>query len=132
MAVNITDATVYISANCIDIEDWTESDDAKKQRIVNVASRTLTTQYSKYTIPDSAVYEFANVLAIIFNDQNRLSKHGVTSFSVSGVASFSFDASSITGPDVDLSKFIPQSALTIIGAENGVKLGKRQAKWTVL
>ena len=132
MTVNITEADTYIAANCIDIEDWTECDEAKKQRILNVANRTLTSKFSKLTIPDAAVYEFANVLAIVFNDTNRMSKNGITSFSVSGVASFSFDDSVITGPDVDLSKFIPQATLDIIGAENGTKLGKRSAKWTVL
>lgn len=132
MTSNIADADTYIAANCIDIEEWEGSDAAKKQRIVNVAGRTLTSRYPKYTIPDAAVYEFANVLATAFSDTNRLGKQGITSFSIDGVGSFNFKDALVTGADADPSKFIPQSALTLIGAENGVTLGKRRVGWTVL
>lgn len=128
MAVNITGANEYIAANCIDLEDWTDCDEAKKQRIINVASRTLTTKYPRYMIPDAAVYEFSNELAIAFNDTNRLQQQGVAAFSLSGVASFTFNDWAKSGVE----SWIPQSALDIIGAENGVKIGVRQAKWTVL
>ncbi|WP_018755197.1 hypothetical protein [Paenibacillus terrigena] len=128
MAVNITDADTYIAANCIDIEDWTDCDEAKKQRIINVAHRTLTTKYPKLTIPDAAVYEFSNELAIAFNDSNRLQMQGIASYSVTGVASFTFKDWAKSGVEA----WIPQSALDIIGGENGVKIGARQAKWTVL
>ncbi|WP_010495076.1 hypothetical protein [Paenibacillus elgii] len=132
MALSITGADAYIAANCIDVEDWFDADDAKKQRTLNVASRTLTGKYPKYTIPDAAVYEFANVLTTVFNDTNRLAQQGVTSFALSGTASFNFKDALVAGPGGDLTKFIPQSALDIIGAENGVKLARRAAKWTVL
>lgn len=133
MAVNIGAAEAYISLNCIVIEDWTDSDEATKQRILNVAARTLSTKYPKYTIPDNAVYEFANVLATVFNDTNKLAKQGITSFQIDGVGQFVFNNSGVTGPDVDISRFIPQSALDIIGAENGgITIGKRRVSWSVM
>lgn len=128
MAVNITDANEYIAANCIDIEDWESAEEAKKQRILNVASRTLTTKYPRYTIPDAAVYEFSNELAIAFNDTNRWQQQGIAAYSVTGVASYTFKDWAKSGVEA----WIPQSALDIIGAENGVRIGARQAKWTVL
>jgi len=132
MAISITDADAYIAANCIDVEDWTDSDFARKNRILNVAGRTLTTKYSRYTIPDAAVYEFANVLSIAFNDTNRMQRQGINTFGLASVFNVGFKTDIVTGPDGDLAKLIPQSALDIIGAENGVKLSKRAAKWTVL
>lgn len=128
MAVNITDADEYVAVNCIDIEDWESAEEAKKQRILNVASRTLTTKYPRYTIPDAAVYEFANELAIAFNDTNRLQQQGVAAFSLTGVASFTFKDWAKSGVEA----WIPQSALDLIGAENGVRIGARQTKWTTL
>lgn len=130
--VNVTEANEYISANCIDIEDWTDADEAKKQRIVNVASRTLAVKYSTYTIPDAAVYEFASVLAVVFNDTNRLAQQGIYGFTLNDVGTFTFKQSEVSGPGRDLAKFIPQTAFDIIGAENGVKLNKRAPKWTVM
>lgn len=125
---NVIDGDVYIAANCIDIEDWTDADEAKKQRIINVASRTLTNKFPQYRIPDAAVYEFANELAIAFNDTNRLQMQGVASFGLVGVANFTFKDWAKSG----IEAWIPESALDIIGAENGVKLGKRGVKWTVM
>ena len=111
--VNITDADVYINANVIDIEDWTDSDEAKKTRMLNVANKTLSTKFSGYTIPDAAVYEFANELAIAFNDTNRLNNQGVASFSITGVASFNFKETMKR----DLETFIPKTALDLINAD---------------
>lgn len=90
MTLNITDADSYINQHVIDIEDWTDADEAKKQRIINVANTTLTRRFPGVTIPDGAVYEFSATLATVFNDTNRLAQQGVASFSVSGVASFTF------------------------------------------
>lgn len=132
MAVNVTDADAYIGANCIDIEDWVDSDEARKQRILNVAGRTLVARYPQYTIPDSAVYEFANVLATVFNDTNRLAQTGVTMVTINGVATYDFKEALVNGPGGDLARFIPQSALDLIGAENGVTISKRRVAWTVL
>lgn len=128
MALTLDDANDYIAANCIDIEDWTDADEAKKQRILNVASRTLTSKYPQYTIPDAAVYEFANELAIAFNDTNRLQIQGVASFGITGVANFTFKDWAKSGVEA----WIPQSALDLIGAENGVSLSRRATKWTVM
>ncbi|WP_141500964.1 hypothetical protein [Paenibacillus luteus] len=132
MAVNMGDAEAYIAQYCIVIEDFTDADDANKMRLLNVAGLTLSRKYPKYTIPDAAVYEFANVLATAFNDTNKLARQGVNQFALTGTASFGFKDGVVSGPDVDPAQFIPQAALDLIGAENGVKLSKRAAKWTVL
>jgi hypothetical protein len=128
MAVNITDANAYITANVIDIEDWQDADDAKKQRILNVAESVLSRKYSQYTIPDEAVYEYAAALAVAFNDTNRLNNHGIASFSITGLGSFNFKNTLRR----DLDAFIPQTALDLIGEANGVKLSRKSVKWTVL
>lgn len=132
MPQNVTLADIYINANCIDIEDWIDGDAAKKQRILNVAERTLSLNFPKYKIPDAAVYEFANVLAIVFNDTNRLAQHGLTGFSIDKVGSFDFKDATVGLPGGDLRKFIPQASRDIISAENGVKLPSRRVGWTVL
>lgn len=129
MAVNITDADLYIEENVIDIEDWQGIDSAKKQRILNVADRTIATKFDEYTIPDNAVYEFAAVLAIAYNDTNRLNNQGVASFSITGVASFNFKDTQSR----DVESFIPKVSLDLISAANdGVKLSGRNVKWTVM
>lgn len=111
--VNITDATNYIELNVIDIEDWSDSDDAKKQRILNVANTTLSTKFSDYTIPDGAVYLYANELAIAFNDTNRLNNQGIASYSVTGVVSYNFKDTQKR----DIESFIPKSALDLINVD---------------
>ena len=129
MAVNIVDATTYIEANVIVIDDWTDSDEAKKQRLLNVALSTLTRVYSQYTIPDEAVYEFAAVLSVAFNDTNIQKQNGVKQFSVSGI-SYTFDG----GKD-SVESLIPSVALDLIGKANGTSLGgtgAKRVKWTVL
>lgn len=128
MAITVNDATTYINANCILVDDWTDADDAKKLRIVNVAGRTLTDKYAQYTIPDAAVYEYANALAIAFNDTNAMQQQGVSSFGLTGVANFTFKDGVKTGLDA----LIPDVVYTLIGAENGVKLSKRAVKWVTL
>ncbi|QNK54561.1 hypothetical protein [Paenibacillus sp. PAMC21692] len=129
MAITIPNADTYINANCIDIEDWTDSDEAKKQRILNVADRKLTTKYAQYTIPDTAVYEYANELATAFNDTNRLQQQGVASFGLTGVANFTFKDWAKSGLDA----WISDTVLDLISEANGgVKLSRRETKWTVL
>jgi hypothetical protein len=129
MAVTITDADLYIEQNVIDIEDWQDAEASKKQRILNVADRTLTTKYGDYVIPNEAVYEFAAALSVAYNDTNRLNNQGVASFSITGVASFNFKDTQSR----ELASFIPQSTLDLISAANdGVKLGGRVVKWTVM
>lgn len=129
MGQNVTLADTYINANCIDIEDWTDCDVAKKQRILVVAERTLRNKFPQYKIPDAAVYEFANELAIAFNETNRLQQQGVAAFSLTGVANFTFKDWAKSG----ILAWIPQSALDIIGAENGgVKIGLKTVKWVTM
>lgn len=127
MTLSIEAADDYIDVNVIDIEDWTDCDEARKQRIINVASRTLTSAYPRYTIPDAAVYEFAAVLAREFNDTLRQAHSGVSSFSLSGVASFTF-----RDKPRELVDLIPPISRELIGAENDVKLGSRGVGWSVL
>jgi hypothetical protein len=62
--------TLTSKTNVIVIDDWTDSHDDKKQRLLNVALSTLTRVYPTYTIPDNAVYEFSAVLATAYNDTN--------------------------------------------------------------
>jgi hypothetical protein len=129
MAVNVFGADVYIEENVILIEDWTDSDDARKQRLLNVANSTLSRVYPTYTIPDNAVYEYAAVLATAFNDTNAQKQNGVKQFSVAGI-SYMFDG----GKD-SLESLIPTASLDLIGKENGVSLGGqggKRVKWTVL
>jgi len=125
--INITEANEYISLNCIDVEDWTECDEPKKQRILNAASDALKRKYPKYTIPDDAVYEFANTLAIRFNDTNKMALNGIQSFALSGVISVSFK----DGANDDISRMIPKKVTQMVGDENGVILG-RNVGWSVL
>lgn len=129
MAVNIFDADFYIESNVIVIEDWTDSDNAKKQRLLNVANSTLARVYAEYTIPDNAVYEYAAVLAVAFNDTNIQKQNGVKQFSVAGI-SYMFD-----GGKESIESLIPSAAVDLVGKANGVALGgagRKRVKWTVL
>lgn len=124
--INITDADAYINVNVIDIEDWTDADADTKTRILNVASRTLTNKYPELIIPDIAVYEFAPLLAAVFNDTYKGQRYGVRGFSVRGI-SFTF-----AGNASELEGLIPKSVTDIISGENGVDLTKRRRKgWSM-
>lgn len=104
-------ADVYVTANVIENDDWLTLDAARKQTLLNVAVRELSAKYDGYTIPDEAVYEFAAVLSVAFNDTNRFAQQGVKSLTVKG-ASFSFkDASG------DISRLIPTQAARSINAD---------------
>ena len=130
--VTLESAKTYIAANCIDVEEWEGADEAKKLRIVTVAARDLAQFYQKLTIPDAAVYEFANVLAAVYGDTARLAQLGVASSSVSGVASTTFKDAAVTVPGGSTRKYVPQAALDLIGAENGFTLSKRRVGWVTL
>lgn len=149
MAVTLQGAEDYIEAYIIDNEDWLEAEEAKKQRIVNVAERTLRTEFAqkeyrtregiprKYIIPDEAVYEFAAGLSVVFNDTNRLQQHGIAGFSVTGVASFTFKENNVKTPGGTAMKaFIGREVYDLINEapenEDLPKLGGKQVKWTVL
>lgn len=128
MALTIGAANDYISSNVIEIDDWNDADEAKKQRILNVATRTLSRQFPNVTIPDEAVYEFSAVLATVFNDTNKLAQQGVSSYTVSGVASFSF-----ADPGTkDLSEYITPTIIDLINDVNDEKVSLSKWKWTVL
>lgn len=114
MAINITDADSYINLHVIDVEDWFDSDNDRKQRLLNVAHTTLTKRYSKYKIPDIAVYDFAAVLSTVYSDTNKLAQQGVKQFSISGIA-FTFNG----GKAKEIVDLIPQSTLDLISEENG-------------
>jgi hypothetical protein len=129
LAVNIFEADSYIEENVIVIEDWTDSDDSKKQRLLNVGLSTLNRVYPSYTIPDNAVYEYAAVLARAFNDTNIQKQNGVKNFAVAGV-SFTFNGGADT-----LESLIPTTAIDLISKANDVSLGGsggKRVKWTVL
>jgi hypothetical protein len=131
MAANLGDAEAYIEQNVIALDDWAEADEAKKQRLLTVADRTLTGRYVGYTIPDDAVYEYAAVLATVFNDNGLMKRQGVAGFAVTGVASFTF---ANTGrPSDDIARFIPKAATDIINASNaGLPSVGGRVKWTVI
>jgi hypothetical protein len=129
MAVNIIDADLYIESNVIVIEDWVDSDEAKKQRLLNVALSSLARVYPNYTIPDEAVYEYSAVLSVAFNDTNVPKQNGVKQYSVDGIT-YMFESGKES-----VESLIPTAALDIIGKANDVTLGGqgvKRIKWTVL
>lgn len=128
MAATVEGANEYINTFLVDTEDWIDADDKKKARLLNRASSTLTRVFSKYVIPDKAVYEFVNVLAIAYNDTNRLNKHGISSFSITGVGSFNYK-DTLRVEDEDL---IPKESISAIEEENDVKFGGKRIRRTVL
>lgn len=142
MTVSTADATTYISANVVSSDDWTDADDAKKQRLLNVAVRELTDYCDErilsdivatYTLPDEAVYEFAAYLAIAFNDTNKMQQQGVAGFSVTGVGSFTFKQNNVAAGANGLPfyNYIPDSAKKLIDKANGTKLAGRGVGWIV-
>ncbi|QAR52036.1 hypothetical protein BAE_04170 [Bacillus aerophilus] len=128
MAATVEGANDYINTFLVDTEDWIDADEAKKERLLNRASSTLTRVFSKYVIPDKAIYEFVNVLAIAYNDTNRLNKHGISSFSITGVGSFNYK-DTLRVEDEDL---IPKESISAIEEENDVKFGGKRIRRTVL
>ncbi|WP_242401337.1 hypothetical protein [Brevibacillus laterosporus] len=62
-----------------------------------------------------------------FNDTLRQAHNGVSAFSLSGVASFTF-----RDKPRELVDLIPPISRELIGAENDVKLGNRGVGWSVL
>lgn len=130
MAITIEAADAYIALNVLDVEDWQAAEDDKKLRLLNVAARTLTSNYADYIIPDNAVYAFAAALAVAYNDTNRLHRQGIQSFSIDGVGSFKF----LEGAAPDLIGLIPEDVLELIGVENDVNLSlyARKSYWTVI
>lgn len=128
MALSVESANEYINRMTIDNEDWNDYDAAKQQRVLNVAEDVLARKFRKYVIPDDAVYEFTNVLATAYNDTNRLNKHGIASFSLTGVGSFTYKET-LRADDESL---IPKKTIDLIEEENDVKLSGRTVKATVM
>ncbi|WP_434786866.1 hypothetical protein [Bacillus velezensis] len=128
MALSVEAANEYINRMTIDNEDWNDYDAAKQQRVLNVAKDVLARKFRKYVIPDDAVYEFTNVLATAYNDTNRLNKHGIASFSLTGVGSFTYKET-LRADDESL---IPKKTIDLIEEANDVKLSGRTVKATVM
>lgn len=124
--ITIDSANEYIESQIIDIEDWQEAELNKKQRILNAAERTLKSKFKKYDIPDEAVYMFSAWLAIAFNDTNRLQKHGIAGFSITGTASFTFKESNVDGSGTSLLSLVPDEVYDLIGEHNGIDLSKQR------
>ncbi|AIQ13633.1 hypothetical protein [Paenibacillus durus] len=127
MSTTVTAADTYITENVIDTEGWAESDAAKRQRLLNAAERTLIRYYSKYTIPDDAVYEFAAALATVYSDVMIAGQRGVQATSLSGVTSTTFREG-----QRELVNLIPQACRDIVGDANGVTLPARKVGRLVL
>jgi len=142
-------ATDYINLNCVDTEEWIENaTDEQRTRCLNVASRTLKREYREITpatvlglppiiteffIPDEAVFEFANVLCIMFSDTNKLQSHGMNSLTINGLGTFDFGSKQVkNASDVDFTKFIPQIAHDLINEMNGTLTKNRRLKWTTV
>ncbi|AWM47490.1 hypothetical protein CJ467_14710 [Bacillus velezensis] len=128
MALSVEAANEYINRMTIDNEDWNDYDNAKQQRVLNVAEDVLARKFRKYVIPDDAVYEFTNVLATAYNDTNRLNKHGIASYSITGVGSFTYKET-LRADDESL---IPKKTIDLIEEANDVKLSGRTVKATVM
>ena len=129
MALTILSADEYISSFVIDNTDWLGSDEAKKQRILNVSNRTLSSKYTDLVIPEEAVYDFAATLAVIFNDTNRMQQQGVAGFSVTGVGSFTFKENAAKA---SLEEAIPAEVKKLIGQANGIEIGSRVIKDVIM
>ena len=85
MTWDLIAAEEYIRFNTLDNEDFIDADDDRKTALLNVSNRELTRKFTAYTIPNEAVYIFANTLASAFNDTNKLAQQGVAGFSISGI-----------------------------------------------
>jgi len=128
MAINIQDADVYINENVIEVDDWNDADFSKKTRYLNVASSTLQRTFANKVVPDNAVYEFAAVLSVRYNDTYKNIQYGVKSFSVAGIT-YSFD-----GSEKSLTELIPPQAKAMISEANGGDTGSTggRIQWTVM
>ncbi|WP_340637837.1 hypothetical protein [Bacillus cereus] len=86
---------------------------------MNAADRTLKKKFKDNTIPDNAIYEFAAYLAIVYNDTNKMQQHGIASFSVTGVGSFTFKENNVSSAvGQPLKDLIPDSVVELIEEVN--------------
>lgn len=107
---DLTAATEYIRLNTLDSEDFLGATDDRKTALLSVSDSTLKRKFSGYTIPNEAVYTFANVLASAFNDTMVQAQRGVASFAVKGIT-FTFKDWMKT----DIDDLIPDEAYALIG-----------------
>lgn len=114
MAVTVSEAHEYIMQNAVDVESWADLATKDRARFLNVANRILTRKFKTLTIPDTAVYLYANELCIAYNDVNKYAANGVQSFSVTGTASFAFFAKT-----AEPGQKIPTIVLDEISEANG-------------
>lgn len=119
--IDVNSCDNFILFNVIDSEDWEGYDDLKKEKILNVANTTLINKYPDYIIPDEAVYEFAGLLSVLFNDINKNQFNGVAGFSITGATSYTFKDATV---GQSLSNFIPDKSKVLIGEANNVNLLK--------
>lgn len=108
----IQDADAYVRAYCVDSDDWFDLPAERKQSLLNVAARDLPRFFAPRTIPDAAVCEFANALAVAYNDVGKFARQGVKSFNSAGT-SFTFDS---TGGDTR--KLVPRACVDAINEES--------------
>lgn len=128
MAVSVIDADLYINEYVIEVDDWNDADDSKRTRLLNVALSTLQRTFANKVVPDNAVYEYAAVLAVVYNDTYKNMQYGVKSFSVAGIT-YSFDGSAKS-----LTQLIPPTAKALIDEANGGESGSggSRVQWTVM
>lgn len=127
MVWDISVVNDYIYSFVLDREDWEDAEEDRKLSYLNVSKQTLTRKFSKYNVPDTAIYEFAATLALIYNDTNKYQLHGVASFSVTGVSSTTFKENNVKTPGgIDLIDYIPSNVISIVGEANGVDLTSKK------
>lgn len=127
MSLDIPRADEYVSLNVLDREDWQAADDDHKTSFLTVASTTLKRKFKKYDVPDTAVFHFGAILALVFNDTNKFQQHGIAGFSVTGVASFTFKENNVKTPGgLPIADLIPIEVYDLISEANGVDLTPRR------
>jgi len=129
VAITIMDADEYVRLQCIDNEDWFAADEVKKHALLQTAEQILLRKYNDYSVPDSAIYVYANELAIAFNDVNRHRLHGIQAYTLNGVAEVSFRDLPKTGLDA----LITDKVMGLISDVNpNASFSCRSLKWMVL
>ncbi|WP_078390719.1 hypothetical protein [Shouchella patagoniensis] len=127
MPLELTAADEYIQLNVLDRDDWQDADQQQKTSFLKVSETTLKRKFRKYDVPNTAIYHFAALLALIYNDTNKLQQHGVASFSITGVASFTFKENNVKTPGgIAPSEFITADVYELVGEANGVDLTTRR------
>lgn len=152
--IELEKATKHIRLYVIDNDDWDDSDDDKKRRLLNVAERTIKNWASEniprliaprllkpldeidetdYEVPDEAIFEMAATLARVFNETNAMQQQGIAGFSVTGVGSFTFKENNVTSAAGEpLENFITDEAMKYIEKANDIKMTGRTIKDVIL